>query len=282
MIARLPLFVRAAVRRSATLLLGGLCLTVPALGAATADLDEILQRQVLRLGLPAGESAPFLTQDSAGKVGGYEGELVRALAARLPVRLEIDRSAANADALVAAVRSGKIDVGLGQIVDTLDRAREVRFSQPYLRVREARVFDRIALARAGGETPYLSRRPLRVAVTSGSAFAEPFRIVYPAAEVAEFPETTAALAEVAAGRVALLVADEVSVARWLDTHPAQAIRLETVVHPERDASYAAAVHWRAERLQAWLNLFLDKCARDGTLRDLHVRYLGTPGPKDER
>lgn len=263
---------RAALWQVSTLLLAALVWAVPASRGA-ADLDEILQRKVLRVGLPSSESPPFLTTDSAGVLGGYEGELVRALAARLPVGLEIDRSAPDADALVAAVRSGKVDVGLGQIADTLDRAREVRFSRPYVQVREARVFDRVALARAGGEGTYLARPSLRVAVTAGSAFADPFRIAYPAAEVVAFPGMTEALAEVAAGRVALFVADAVSVARWWETHPASAIRLETVVHPERDISYAAAVHWRAERLQAWLNLFLDKCERDGTFAGLRTRHL---------
>jgi ABC-type amino acid transport substrate-binding protein len=195
--------------------------------------------------------------------------------------LEIDRSAPDADALVAAVRSGKVDVGLGQIADTLDRARVVRFSRPYLHVREVRVFDRVALARAGGEGAYLARPSLRVAVTAGSAFAELFRIAYPSAEVVGFLGVTEALAEVAAGRAAVFVADEVSLARWWKTHPASAIHLETVVHSERNISYAAAVHWRAERLQAWLNLFLDKCERDGTFAGLRARHLQTETSAEE-
>lgn len=271
---------QTALRWVALLLIAGLVMVVPAARAA-ADLDEILQRQVLRVGLPSAESQPFLTTDSAGVLGGYEGELVRALAARLPVRLEIDRSAADADALVAAVRAGKVDVAFGQVADTLERARSVRFSRPYLHAREARVFDRMALARAGGEVPHLDRQPLRVAVTAGSAFAESFRVAYPSAEVVAFPGITEALAEVAAGRVAVFVADEVSVARWWQTHPASAIRLETMVHRERDVSYAAAVHWRAERLQAWLDLFFDKCERDGTFAGLRERHLETESPKEE-
>lgn len=126
----------------------------------------------------------------------------------------------------------------------------------------------------------MARPSLRVAVTAGSAFAEPFRITYPSAEVVAFPGVTEALAEVAAGRIALFVADEVSVARWWEAHAASAIRLETVLHPERDVSYAAAVHWRAERLQAWLNLFFDKCERDGTFAGLRARHLKSTNLKE--
>lgn len=261
-----------ALRWGLPALSAALVLIVPSSRAA-ADLDQILQRQVLRIGLPTVDSAPFLTADSTGELGGYEGELVRLLAARLPVRLEINRSAADADALVAAVRSGRVDVGIGRIADTLHRAREVRFSRPYLRLREARVFERMVLARGGGESSVLARPSLRVAFTAGSAFAEPFQITHGSVEAVMFPSVTEALAEVAAGRVVLFVADEVSVAQWWETHPASAIRLETVLHPERDVSYAAAVHWRAERLQAWLNLFFDKCERDGTFAGLRARHL---------
>lgn len=275
----ISLRVLTALRGVLTSLIAALVLVVPSSRAAS-DLDEILQRQVLRVGLLSADSAPFLATDATGVPGGYEGELVRTLAARLPVRLEIDRSSVDADALVAAVRAGRVDVGIGQVADTLDRARAVRFSRPYLHVREARVFERMVLARGGGEVSLLARPSLRVAVTAGGAFAEPFRITYPSAEVVAFPGVTEALAEVAAGRIAFFVADEVSVARWWEAHPASAIRLETVLHPERDVSYAAAVHWRAERLQAWLNLFFDKCERDGTFAGLRARHLKSTNLKE--
>jgi len=72
------------------------------------------------------------------------------------------------------------------------------------------------------------------------------------------------------------VGDDVAVMRWLKANPAVGLRLELSTRGDRRPGLAIAVPWKSDDLQAWLNLCIDKCNLDGTLKTLVNNHLGDP------
>jgi polar amino acid transport system substrate-binding protein len=240
-----------------------------------ADIEEIVTAKVLRVGVLAGETPPFLQGPAGGALGGLEGEFISEVARRMDVKLEVVRTARTGDELIAQVVSSRIDVAIGQLTDSLEWAKSVRFTKPYLVLQEVRLVDRLAATRAGGSTRLLASKTARVSAVAGS-------VVLPALQE-EFgdrlgivPTLGSAVDEVLSGKSLAAVGDDVAVVRWLQANPALGLRLELSTRGDRRPGLAIAVPWKSDDLQAWLNLCIDKCNLDGTLKSLVTKYLGDP------
>jgi ABC-type amino acid transport substrate-binding protein len=90
------------------------------------------------------------------------------------------------------------------------------------------------------------------------------------------PTLGSAVDEVLSGKSLAAVGDDVAVVRWLQANPALGLRLELSTRGDRRPGLAIAVPWKSDDLQAWLNLCIDKCNLDGTLKSLVAKYLGDP------
>jgi ABC-type amino acid transport substrate-binding protein len=255
----------------------GACLAAVAVWSAAArgaDLDEIRERKLIRVALPAQDTPPFVITRANGEVSGLEGELVQDLARRMGVQVEFVRTARGGDELIALLKDGRADLALGELADSLERAKSVRFTVPYLTLYQTRLFNRLAAAQAGGVAALLERPDAHFAVRADSVAWSFLREEMDAARLVARPDLAAALAEAEAGRAAAVIGDDVEMSRWFAAHPEAAIRWETELQRDRPLTVAMAMHWRAENLQAWLNLYLGKCSRDQTLSRLWAEYLG--------
>jgi len=240
-----------------------------------ADIEEIVTAKVLRVGVLAGETPPFLQGAAGGAIGGLEGEFISEVARRMDVKLEVVRTARTGDELIAQVVSSRIDVAIGQLTDSLEWAKSVRFTKHYLVLQEVRLVDRLAASRAGGSTRLLASKTAHVSAAAGS-------VVLPALQE-EFsdrlvivPTLASAVDEVLEGKSLAAVGDDVAVMRWLKANPAVGLRLELSTRGDRRPGLAIAVPWKSDDLQAWLNLCIDKCNLDGTLKTLVNKHLGDP------
>ena len=246
------------------------------LGAA--DLEDILATKQLRVGLSAMDVPPLVQTRGDGAPGGLEGEFIAEVARRMEVKIAFVRTAQTPEELIAQVVSSQVDIGIGQLTDSLEWAKSVRFSRPYVQLQELRLVDRLAATRAGGSTPLLARETSRVASVAGS-------IVLPAVQeefggrLTVLPTLPAAVDAVLAGTAVAVIADNVAVSRWLRANPAAGLRLELVPRRDRLPGLAMAVNWKSEDLQAWLNLCIEKCALDGTLESLAAKHLGDDRPR---
>ena len=257
------------------LLLVGLRLLLLAGGVrvSAADIDEIVTTKVIRVGVTAGETPPFLVGTPDRPPGGLEGDFIAEIARRLDVKVDWIRTARTPDELIAQVVGARVDVAIGQLNDSLEWAKSVRFTKPYVVLREVRLVDRLAAARAQGASRLLEDKALRVSAAAGS-------VVLPAiqeefgARLVIAADWSAAVADVLSGRTVAAIGDEITVVRWLGANPTAGLRLE--LSPRRDShpGLALAVPWRSDDLQAWLNLCIDKCVLDGTLPALIAKHLG--------
>lgn len=103
----------------------------PLTGAQRAlpRLQVIRQRGSLRIGYPK-DALPFVFRNKAGQLVGFDTDMLRVLANKLGVRLELVRL--DKAQAAAALEDGRIDIYAGALVITTRRALEWQFSHPYL------------------------------------------------------------------------------------------------------------------------------------------------------
>ena len=219
-----------------------------------------------------GEDSPFIRANPGGPPGGLEGGFISEVARRLGVKVEFVRTARTHDELFAQVTNATIDVGIGQLNDSLKWAKVVRFSKTYVTLHEINLVTRLAAARSAVARPLYDDPTARVSTSAGS-------IVVPALQeefgqrLVILPTLSAAIDEVLAGKTVAAVGDEIAVIRWLNANPAAGLRLELSARKERSLGLALAVNWKARDLQVWLNMCIDKCVLDGTLPALIAKHL---------
>jgi polar amino acid transport system substrate-binding protein len=94
-----------------------------------STLDRIKATHLLRIGTDA-TYPPFESVDpGTGAVVGFDVDLVQALAAKLGARAEF--TVVPFDGIIPGLRSGKYDLVVSAMTITPERAREVKFTEPY-------------------------------------------------------------------------------------------------------------------------------------------------------
>ena len=96
---------------------------------ASPRLDVIEGRGSLRVGFPP-DSLPFAFRNKQSNVVGFDIDLMRILASKLGVGLELVQL--EKDQARAALNEGRIDVFAGALIVTTERARMWALSDPYL------------------------------------------------------------------------------------------------------------------------------------------------------
>src|SRR6185312_16366090 len=133
-------------------------LAVPALAAEpprlAPDMQRIIDRGKLVVAITAADVPPFVITGADGKLAGYDVALAEGMARALGVPVAFDRSAPDADAVIDRVARHEADLGLSRLSETLDRAKRVRFSRPYLTLHRALLLNRPRFAHlAEGRDP---------------------------------------------------------------------------------------------------------------------------------
>lgn len=220
--------------------IGGL-LAVPVAGIALIEWrgDDSLRRVrahgVLRIGFAV--EPPYATVDAAGRVGGESPSVARVVAERLGLRPEFVLM--DFDDLIPALRAGRIDLIAAGMFVTPQRARQVRFTRPTLRVRPGwlALSGRSGLPTALAEV--VARDDLRVAVLQGSVELADLRgLGLPDARMVTVPDATSGRAAVLSGAADLLALSWPSVAAMA---AASGGRLHALAarHPEAETSMVA-------------------------------------------
>lgn len=98
--------------------------------AAGSKLNDIIEKGKIVIGVnPPGE--PICFYDNAGNLIGYDIDWANKLAETLGVEVEFVET--TGEARLSAVTSGRVDLIFANITGSLERAKSINFSIPYLR-----------------------------------------------------------------------------------------------------------------------------------------------------
>jgi glutamate/aspartate transport system substrate-binding protein len=254
----------------------------PAARALTGVLKRIKEARVVRIGV-RGDAVPFSFFSTGGHAQGYSVELCQALVEDIAEAIGVAgldivyRRVTPADRL-DRVEDGRIDLECGSTTNTAERRRRVAFS-PLIFVAGTRLL-------VGRGSPIRSARDLggrTVAVVRGTTNEAAMR-EYAAGKnitVRTFEDYETALAQLAAGAVAAVAADDVLLAGWR-AHADRRQRFAIVggllsyepygiAFARDDAPLADAIHAGFRRLAA-----------SGELRSIYAKWFLRPLPSGQR
>ena len=219
-----------------------------------------------------GDYAPFEYYNAEYRLDGFDVALIREVAERLGLRVELHDYAF--DGLGAALAIGQVDAVIAAISVTDEREALVDFTDVY------HVDKGVVVTREGSAMGPVSSVPdlarYRVGVEAGSVFqADLERLVsageMPSNQVHFYATAAEGTADLLRGKLDLLVLDEAAAKALL----AQG-GLEIAGEGLGTRRYAIAIPQGAATLQSELNRALRELAEDGTLAQLSERYLGAP------
>ena len=245
--------------------------------AAARDLQSIIDAKVLRVAVARFDLPGFHAHRSDGKLVGAEIEMAQQIAQALGVGVEFIENANSFDAVADLVASGSADIGISKLSQTYARLRHVRFSKPYITLRQAMLFNRAAIAReANGKPPatVLQKFHGRIGLTANSAYVEFAKANFPAATLVEARTWEDVIASLLAGKVDVIYRDEFEIRRILKNRPALNIQFGAAAIVDQYALLSIAICDTCSKLQEIINYHLQRTKNEFTLNALLNSEVG--------
>ncbi|MBE9157227.1 amino acid ABC transporter substrate-binding protein [Nodosilinea sp. LEGE 06152] len=230
-----------------------------AVPAMPPDVQRVLDKGKLTVAVLGQDNAPFF-MDEAGQMSGLDIQLARTLADQLGVSLEITRTAQTFDQVVDMVYGQKADLAISKISRTLKRAQRVRFSRPYLRMRQGLLVNRLQMAeQTQGRSMVATIRDLQgqVGVIKGSSYVGFLKQKFPQASIVEYPTWEDIVEAVVQGDILAAYRDELEIKKVVRTRPDVALQLQTIALTDTQDSLAVVLPWSSSHLLAFVDQYLD-------------------------
>jgi polar amino acid transport system substrate-binding protein len=228
--------------------------------AMPPDIDRILKRGKLVVALLDQDNSPFFMTNTDGELAGLDVQLAKDLADQLGVNLVFNRSAKTFDQVVQTVYRLEADLAISKLSRTLNRTKTVRFTRPYVTMRQGLLVNRLHIAQqANGRTMAEVIRDLhgKVGVLRGSSYVGFTHKKFPHAEVVEFPTWAAVVDAVIRGEVLATYRDELEVKKIILSKPDAALQFQTIALTDTQDAIAIAMPWDSQHLLALVDQYLE-------------------------
>jgi|GEM_PF-763502 len=254
------------------------------------DMRRIIERGTLIVALPTNDAFPFFYQEeglrngagqTVGELAGLDIQIARSLAAYLGVEVAFDRSSPTFDAVINQVFEGNADLAIAKISLTLNRARKINYSQPYVRLRPGLLFNRLALSRVIDfdlhQNPVDAIRQLgsyaSLGVIQASSYASFVRGAFPEASIREYSDWDSLVDAIIHGRVLAGCRDELAIKHEILVRPNANVQMQSVVMDGWTDEIAVALPWESVSLREFLNQYLSKANLQFTADQLLTQFL---------
>lgn len=239
------------------------------------DIERILKRGKLVVAVLGSDNSPFFMEMADGELGGLDIQLAQAIAEQLGVGLELNRSATTFNAVVDTVYELDADMAISKISRTMKRALRVRFSQPYLKMRQGLLINRLQLAqqaKRSNVTETIRNLAGEVGVIKGSSYVGFLKQKFPKATIVEMPSWTEIVDAVQRGEILAGYRDELEIKKVVLTKPDAALQLQTVALTDTQDALAIVLPWDSPHLLAFTNQYLDTLDKEYTVDGLLDDY----------
>ena len=243
------------------------CTPMPAGGGGAAAADSAL-RHVLATGTLRVASClsftPFGFTNPQGQPDGYDVDIAKELAKDMGVKLEVvDTTSSNR---IPNLQTNKVDVVFCNFTRTMERAKEIAFTDPYVVATEG------LLVRAGsGVTSLESMKGRTIAVVKGSTNADVLRDRGIDVKVAEFDSSQAAVLAVKQGQADAMVEDSNYLQYQAKLNPGLQVVTSNLVPLEYNAF---GVKQGDQVWVDYLNQFLFDLSSSGKNLELYRKWFG--------
>jgi len=256
----------AAFAAAALVPVAAACTPMPSGAAVAADsaLKHVLASGTIKVATCL-SFTPFGFTNPQGQPDGYDVDIAKELAKEMGVKLEVvDTTSSNR---IPNLQTNKVDVVFCNFTRTLERAKEISFTDPYVVATEG------LLVRSGtGITSVESMKGRTVAVVKGSTNADVLRDRGVDVKVAEFDSSQAAVLAVKQGQADAMVEDSNFLQYQAKLNPG----LEVVTSNLVPLEYNAFGVKQGDQLWVdYLNQFLFELNTSGKNLELYRKWFGT-------
>ena len=212
------------------------------------------------------EYPPFEYVNEDGELDGVSIRMAEALAASLGRPLEIE--SVKFDALILALKSGKIDCIISSMTANDERRKSIAFSDPYVTTGLAMLVGKDSTIETLEDLKKPGTRIVAKLGTTGELFA---RKELPQATITALPQDPACALEVAQGKADAWIYDQLSI---FNHHKQHLKTTKALLSPLKAEQWAIGLRKGDEELRDQVNAFLKEFRADGGFARLGERYLG--------
>lgn len=241
------------------------------------DIQAILDRGKLVVAVLGSSNAPFFMDMDQGIPGGIDIQLAQAIAEQLGVDLELNRSADTFNDVVETVYNREADMAISKISRTMKRAIRVRFTQPYLTMRQGLLINRLLLAQQTNSDNVRVIETIReltgeVGVIKGSSYVGFLKQKFPKATIVEMEAWEDIVAAVSAGEILAGYRDELEIKKVIKTRPDAALQLKTALLTDTQDALSMVLPWDSPHLLAFANQYLETLDQELTVDGILEEY----------
>lgn len=261
--------------------------------AQNGAIRSIQNRGVLRVGVQRTYQpfyiAPYHVKNPNPNYPGIDADVAEVLADTLGVRLEIV-AADSIPELFRMVQEGKIDMAFGGVSATLQRARYVSFSDPYIITSPAGLLRKDALPPESEGVDFPRRRlnslsdlrsvpTLRIGVRSGTTTEQIVRgdATFQRHEVRGFQDRAALLSALENREIDVLVGDQIYIRALLLKQAGLLGAFQPLLETYREDHLSVVLPQGQPDLTLFVNFFLKEMNRTGRIKAILDRYLESDG-----
>ena len=222
------------------------------------DIAAIKKKNVLIIAMTKKDNPPFVSGD-AENLKGLDVEISRRIGAVLGVPVEFRRDAESFAEVVEQVRDGRADIAVSKLSITGPRLLTVRFSEPYIKLRQAMIINRLWLSQnSNGKEVYEVLRNFngKISFIANSSYDTFARANFPKAVYT--PETSwdTIVKNVTNGTIAAGYRDEFEIKKISFEKPEAAITTKTVTISDSVDNIAVAVNYNSTHLLGIVNYII--------------------------
>ena len=254
-------------RRIFTTLVAGTFAAGLAAPALSAELEDIESAGAVKIGMLV-DFPPFGILDTSGNPDGYDADVAKALGEYLGVTAEI--VPVTGPNRIPYLLSGQVDVLVASLGITEERAQKVDFSIPYAGISIAVYGDSsLEISDASG----LDGQSISVAraSTQDSGVTE---VAPEGADIRRFDDDASAVQALMSGQVKLIGASNVVMSQIVNSTGDRFDKKFDLSSQVQGIAVAPG----SDALLEKINAFVNDARSDGTLDEIHQKWLGEPLP----
>jgi ABC-type amino acid transport substrate-binding protein len=219
------------------------------------DIAAIKKANVLIVAMTKKDNPPFFSGEG-DDIRGLDVEIARRIGVLLGVPVQFRRDAESFAEVVEQVREGKADIAVSKLSVTGPRLQVVRFSDPYIKLRQSLVINRLWLSQnSQGREVYQVIRQFdgKISFIRNSSYDTFARINFPNATFVPEDKWDVIIEKVTKGEIAAAYRDEFEIKKIAFEKPDAAITTKSITISDSVDNIAIAVHPKSIQLLSIVN-----------------------------
>jgi len=238
------------------------------------DIAAIKKANVLVVAMTKKDVPPFFSGEG-DNIHGLDVEIAQRIGVLLGVPVQFRRDAESFAEVVEQIRDGRADIAVSKLSVTGPRLQVVRFSDPYVKLRQSLVVNRLWLSQnSQGKETYQVIRDFngKISFVKNSSYDTFARINFPKAQFLPEEKWDVIIDKVTRGDIAAAYRDEFEIKKIAFEKPDAAISTKTITIADSSDYIAVAVNPKAIQLLSIVNYVIKNEYNNIDTKKLMDRY----------